>query len=163
MSLFEIMEQPSLSQSSSTFAISWIWADCLLVSNFADDVVVDPCMLCYCSFHVELEFCVFSMGVCLDYHDMLCSECIELVNMPTSYLILHAPVFTKSENWLCFCHVHILAIVFSDPFWLKVTKRLLLSSLSSSMPCFTFACSGPVAYSFDAPKCATWSEIPDKC
>ena len=38
--------------------------------------------------------------------------------------------------------------VFSDPFWLKVTKGLLLSSLSSFMPCFTLPCSGPVAYSF---------------
>jgi hypothetical protein len=45
-----------------------------------------------------------------------------------------------------------LAIVFSDPFWLKVTKGLLLSSLSSSIPCFTFPCSGPVAYSFHGPK-----------
>ena len=61
------------------------------------------------------------------------------------YLFQHAPVFTKSQNWLCFCHVHMLAIVFSDPFWLKVTKGLLLSSLSSSMPCFTLPCSGPVA------------------
>ena len=49
-----------------------------------------------------------------------------------------------------------LAIVFSDPFWLKVTKGLLLSSLSSSMPCFTLPCSGPVAYSFLAP-----SVLPD--
>ena len=30
-----------------------------------------------------------------------------------------------------------LANVFSDPFWLKVTQGLLLSSLSFSMPCFT--------------------------
>ena len=163
MSLFANMEHPSLSQSSSTFATLWIWADCQLVCNFADDVVVDPCMLCYCSCHVYLAFCVFLMGVCLACHDLLCSECIELVNMPTWYLFQHAPVFTKSENWLCFCHVHMLANVFSDPFWLKVTKGLLLSSLSSSMPCFTLPCSGPVAYSFVAPKSAIWSEIPDKC
>ena len=52
MSLVAIMEHPSLSQSSSTFATSRIWADCLLVSDFADDVVVDPCMLCYFSCHV---------------------------------------------------------------------------------------------------------------
>ena len=48
-----------------------------------------------------------------------------------------------------------LANVFSDPFWLKVTKVLLLSSLSSSMSCFTLPCSGPVACSFVAPKRAT--------
>ena len=51
-------------------------------------------------------------------------------------------------------YVHMLANVFSDPFWLKVTKGLLLSSLSSSMPCFTLPCSGPVAYSFVALKSA---------
>ena len=45
-----------------------------------------------------------------------------------------------------------LAIVFSDPFWLKVTKGLLLSSLSSSIPFFDLSCSGPVACSFVAPK-----------
>ena len=163
MSLFAIMEHPSLSQSSSTFASLRIWADCQLVCNFADDVVVDPCMLCYCSCHVLLAFCVLLMDVCLDCHDLLRSECIELVNMPSWVMFQHVPVFTKSENWLCFCYVHMLAIVFSDPFWLKVTKGLLLSSLSSSMPCFTLPCSGPVACSFVAPKRATWSEIPDKC
>ena len=52
-----------------------------------------------------------------------------------------------------------LAIIFSDPFWLKVTKGLLLSSLSSSMPCFTLPCSDPVACSFIAPKRATSSEF----
>ena len=52
-----------------------------------------------------------------------------------------------------------LANVFSDPFWLKVTKGLLLSSLSSSMRCFTLPCSGPVVYSFHASKCATSSEF----
>ena len=82
------------------------------------------------------------MGVCLYCHALLCSECIELVNMPTRYLIM-------------FCHVHMLAIVFSDPFWLKVTKGLFLSSLSSFMPCLALPCQVPVAYSFLAPKCAT--------
>ena len=163
MSLFAIMEHPSLSQSSSTFATSWIWADCLLVSDFSDNVVVEPCMLCYCSCHVYLVFCVFLMGVCLDCHDLLCCECIELVNMPTWYLFQHAPIFTKSVIWLWCCHVHMLAIVFSDPFWLKVTKGPLLISLCSFMTCFTLPCSGPVAYSFHAPKWATWSEILDKC
>ena len=83
MSLFAIMEHPSLSQSSSTFAISRFLADCLLVSDFAEDVVVDPCMVCYCSCHVHLEFCVFLIDVCLAFHDLHRGECIELVNMPT--------------------------------------------------------------------------------
>ena len=41
-----------------------------------------------------------------------------------------------------------LAIVFFDPFWLKVIKGILLSSLSSSIPCFILPCSGPVACNF---------------
>ena len=52
MSLFVFMEHPSLSQSSSTFSSLRIWADRQLVCDFADVVVVDPCMLCYCSCHV---------------------------------------------------------------------------------------------------------------
>ena len=52
MSLFAIMEHPSLSQSISTFASLWIWEDRQLVCDFADVIVVDPCMLCLCSCHV---------------------------------------------------------------------------------------------------------------
>ena len=70
---------------------------------------------------------------------------------------------TKSESVNETCYVHMVAIVFSDPFWLKVTKGLLLRSLSSSMPCFTLTCSDPVACSFVAPMRATRSEISDKC
>ena len=66
------------------------------------------------------------MGVCLDYHDMLCSECIVLVNMPTRYLFGMLQLFTKSESVFVNCYVHMLAIVFFDPFWLMVTKELLL-------------------------------------
>ena len=110
-----------------------------------------------------LAFCAFLIYVCLSCHDLHRSECIELVNMPSWVMFQHVPVFTKSENWLCFCYVHMLAIEFSDPFWLKVTKGLLLISLSRSVPCFTLPCSGPVACGFVAPKSATWSEIPDKC
>ena len=45
-----------------------------------------------------------------------------------------------------------LVSIFCDPFWLKVTKGLLLRYLSSSMPCFPLPCSGPVACCFAAPK-----------
>ena len=55
-----------------------------------------------------------------------------------------------------------LVNIFFDPFWPKVTKGLLLSFLSSSIPYFTLPCSGPVACSFVASKSATWSEILDK-
>ena len=73
-------------------------------------------------------------------HAMLCSEWIELVNMPTRYLICMLQFFTKSVICLCFCHVHMLAIVFFDPFWLKVTKGLLLIALSSFMLCLALPC-----------------------
>ena len=33
------------------------------------------------------------------------------------------------------CYVHMVAIVFSDPFWLMVSKGVLLYALSSFMPC----------------------------
>ena len=45
MSLFAIMEHPSLSQSSSTFAIKCSWQIVNMFSNFAELVVIDPCML----------------------------------------------------------------------------------------------------------------------
>ena len=80
------------------------------------------------------------MDVCLACHAMLCSEGIELVNMPTRSLICMLQFFAKSEICLCFCHVHMIAIVFSDPFWLKVTKGLLLSALSSLMTCLALPC-----------------------
>ena len=41
------MEQPRLSQSSSTFAIKCSWQIVNMFSNFAELVVVDPCMLCF--------------------------------------------------------------------------------------------------------------------
>src|SRR4051812_24967012 len=91
--LFVFMECFSLSQSISTFAIKCSWQIVYLLFNFAKLVVVDPCMLCYCSCHVKLICHVFLMYVCLVYHAMLCSECIELTNMPTRYLFLTYPVF----------------------------------------------------------------------
>ena len=49
-----------------------------------------------------------------------------------------------------------LAIVFYDPFWLKVPKGLLLSALSSFIPCLALPWYVPVACSFHA-----ISELPD--
>ena len=68
--------------------------------------------------------------------------------------ILHPAYHTMFAS--CCCHVHMLAIVFYDPFWLKVTKGLLLSSLSSFMPCLALPWYVPVACSFHALKCASW-------
>ena len=83
VSLFAIMEHPSLSQASSTFASLRISEYRQLVCDFADVIVVDPCMLCHCSCHFYLAFCAFLRDVCLSCHDLQRSECIELVNMPT--------------------------------------------------------------------------------
>ena len=135
MYLLVIMEHPSLSQSSSTFASLRIWADHQLVCDVADVIVVDPCMLCHCSCHVELAFCAFLMDVCLPCHDLHRSECIELVYMPSWVIFQHVSVFTKSENWLCFSYVRVPVSIFCEPFWPQVTLELLLSLLSRSMPC----------------------------
>ena len=51
MYLFATMEQPSLTQSSSTFAIKCCWQNVYVLSIFAEVVVVDPCMLCCYSYH----------------------------------------------------------------------------------------------------------------
>ena len=70
---------------------------------------------------------------------MSCGECIELVNMSTCYLFCHVPVFIKSESVNDNCYVHMVAFVFSDSFWLMVSKGLLLYALSSFMPCFVLS------------------------
>ena len=93
MSLFAIMEYPSMTQSCSTFAIKCSWQIVYVLSNFAEVVVVDPCMLWDCSCHVYLLHHVFLLGVCLVCHAMPCGECIELVNMPNQYLFCHVLVF----------------------------------------------------------------------
>ena len=45
MPLFAIMEHPSLTQSSSTFAIKFSWQNVYMLSNFTEVVVVDLCVL----------------------------------------------------------------------------------------------------------------------
>ena len=42
---FAIMEQPSLTQSSSTFAIKCSWQIVNMFSDFAEVVAIDPCMI----------------------------------------------------------------------------------------------------------------------
>ena len=54
-----------------------------------------------------------------------------------AYLISVFAMFqfsTKSESVNDNCYVHMDAIVFSDSFWLKDSKGLLLYALSSFMP-----------------------------
>ena len=45
MSLFEIMECPSMFKSCSTFVIKCSWQNVNMIFNFAKVVVVDPYML----------------------------------------------------------------------------------------------------------------------
>ena len=82
MYLFAIMEYPSMTQSCSTFAIKYSWQIVYVLINFAEVVVVDPCMLGDCSCHGQLLDHVFLLGVYLVCHAMPCGECIELANMP---------------------------------------------------------------------------------
>ena len=42
---FAIMEYPSMTQSCSTFAIKCSWQIVYVLINFAEVVVVDPCIL----------------------------------------------------------------------------------------------------------------------
>ena len=66
---------------------------------------------------------------------MLCVECIELANIPTQLCLCHVQFSAKSESVNETCYVYMVAIVSSDPFWLMVSKGLLLYALSSFMPC----------------------------
>ena len=69
------------------------------------------------------------LGICLVCHAMPCGECIELANMPTLICFAMFQFFAKSESVNETCYVHMVAIVFSDPFWLMVSKGLLLYAL----------------------------------
>ena len=82
------------------------------------------------------------MYVCLVYHVRLCSECIELLNMPTCYLFLPCPV-AESVNETC--HFDMGVTIFSDPFWLMVSKGLLFYALSRFMPCLVLILYVPIA------------------
>ena len=67
-------------------------------------------------------------------------QCL-VVSASSSQTCLHESVFAmfqffaKSESVNDTCYVHMVAIVFSDPFWLMVSKELLLYALSSFIPC----------------------------
>ena len=56
----------------------------------------------------------------------------------------------KSESVNETCYVHMVAIVFSDPFWLMVSKGLLLYALSSFMPFLALPRYVPVACGYRA-------------
>ena len=155
MYLFAIMEYPSMTQSCSTFAIKCSGQIVYMLINFAEVVVVDPCMLWECSCHVYLLYHVYLLGVCLVCHAMPCGECIELVNMPTWIYFAMFQFSAKSESVNETCYVYMGAIIFSDPFWLMVSKGLLLYALSSFMPCL-LPWYVPVACWYLARNIASW-------
>ena len=72
------------------------WQIVYLLFNFAKLIVIDPCIYYCCSCHDFLLCHVLLMSACLVCHERLCSECIELTNMPTCYLFLPCPVFLPS-------------------------------------------------------------------
>ena len=57
---------------------------------------------------------------------------------------------SKSESVNETCYVYMGAIISSDPFWLMVSKGLLLYALSRFMPCLVLLCSVPVACCYHA-------------
>ena len=63
---------------------------------------------------------------------MLCGEWHKLTNMPTYRCFYHA-LFAESVNETCY--VYVGAIIFSVPFWLMVSKGLLIYALSRFMLC----------------------------
>ena len=76
--------------------------------------------------------------------------------MSTRYLFCHVPVFSlKSESVNETCYFYMGAIMFSMPFWLMVSKGLLLYALCSIMPCLALPCYVPVACSLIALNIAT--------
>ena len=58
--------------------------------------------------------------------------------MPSKFYLYHAQFFAKSESVNETCYVYMGPIVFSVPFWLMVSKGLLLYALSRFMPCLVF-------------------------
>ena len=55
--------------------------------------------------------------------------------MPSYLCFCHAQFSAKSESVNETFYVYMGAIISSDPFWLMVSKGLLLYALSSFMPC----------------------------
>ena len=72
------------------------------------------------------------MLVAFSCHELLCGEWYKLTNMPTYRCSYHV--------WICHitCHVYMGVIISSDPFWLMVSKGLLLYAFSSIIPCLKF-------------------------
>jgi hypothetical protein len=153
---FAIMEYPSMTQSCSTFAIKCSLQIVYMLINFAEVVVVYPCMLWECSCHGQLIDHVFLLGVCLVCHEMPCGECIELANMPTWICFAMFQFSAKSESVNETCYVYMGPIISYDPFWIMVSMELLLFALSSFMPFLALPWYVPVACCYLALNIASW-------
>ena len=141
MPLFAIMECHSMTQSCSTFAIKYFWQILNMICNFAKLVVVVPYMLCFCSCHGQLHK---NMPYCCRYACFVMDFFV--VSASSSPRCLHITV----SAMLCFllslkpvnetCYVFMLAIISSGPFWLMVSKGLLLYSLIRFITCLSLLC-----------------------
>ena len=109
-----------------------------------------PCTLWTCSCHAYLHKHVFLLLVALPCHVLLCGEWFKLTNMPTYCCSCHV--------WICniTCHVYMGAIIFSVPFWLMVSKGLLIYAISRFMPCLCLPWYVPVTCCLIALNIATW-------
>ena len=135
MPLFAIMECRSMTQSCSTFAIKYFWQIVNMICNFAKLIVVDPCILCSCSCHGQLNKHAILLQVCLFCHALLCDECIKptkIFHNTVSAMLCFLPgLIPVNEN----CYLQMGAIISSGPFWLMVSKGLLFYAFSSIMSC----------------------------
>ena len=129
-----------------------------LCSTFASN-----CFLADC-----LHVIQFGRGCCSwsGYAMMLFLAVYSFYDMPSwwmyAYFIMRYSVVSASSSRRCLhnyfnamlcllksvnetCYVYVGAIIFSVPFWLMVSKGLLLYALSRFMPCLVLLCSDPVA------------------
>ena len=95
--------------------------------------------------------------MCFFCHELLCSECIELTNMPNCYLFLPCPVFLLSlRSVMKLAMFTWVPSYFSDPFWLMVSKGLLFYAISRFLPCLVWLWYVLVACCLLALNMASW-------
>ena len=64
--------------------------------------------------------------------------------MPSQFCLCHAQFSAKSESVNETCYVYMGAIISSGPFWLMVSKGLLIYAFSRIMQCLDFLWYVPV-------------------
>ena len=84
-----------------------------------------------------------------------------MLSESTSQRCLHNSIyampsfFAKSESVNDTCYVYMGAVISSDPFWLMVSKGLLLYAFIRFMPCLCLLCYVPIACCYLAPSIAS--------